>query len=156
MMTDLDVTALAAQLLATTKDGLVIADPVGTIVYWNHGAADMFCHPPSEALGASLDLIVPEGFRARHWEGYANTMRTGQTSYADRVLAVPAAHRDGHRLSIEFRVTLLGDDPIHPAAIGAVIRDVSERWDRDRRIRTRLAELEGAQGAPNPSTENRD
>lgn len=150
-MTELDAAALAAQLLAKSKDGIVIADPAGTIIYWNSGAFEMFGYPPDEALGASLDLIVPERLRDRHWEGYANTMRTGQTSYAERVLAVPATHRDGHRLSIEFRVTLLGSDPTHPAAIGAVIRDVTERWEQDRRIRDRLAELESARDSASPS-----
>lgn len=144
-MTELDISALAAQLLVASRDAIVIADPAGSIVYWNDGAANMFGYPPDEAVGASLELIIPPGLRARHREGYANTMRTGRTSYAERVLAVPAVHRDGHRLSIEFRVSLLGADPDHPAAIGAVIRDVTERWEQDRRLRARLAELENTQ-----------
>ena len=62
-----------------------------------------------------------------------------------RSAEVLAVHRDGRRLSIEFRVSLLGADPDHPAAIGAVIRDVTERWEQDRRLRARLAELENTQ-----------
>jgi PAS domain S-box-containing protein len=143
-MTDLDGQALAVELLATAKDGVVIADQSGTVLYWNQGATEIFGYVAAEAVGASLDLIIPERLRARHWDGYATTMRTGQTSYADRVLAVPAIHRDGRRISIEFRVTLLGGDTGHPAAIGAVIRDVTTRWEEDRRLRTRLAELERA------------
>ena len=139
-----DANALAAQLLATAKDAVVIADSDGRVIYWNEGAIDMFGYPAEDALGASLDLIIPERLRDRHWEGYATTLRTGVTSFADRVLAVPAIRRDGSRFSIEFRVTLLGDDSSQPAAIGAVIRDVTERWEQERKMRARLAELESA------------
>lgn len=145
-MTELDTKELASQLLADTKDAVVIADPAGRIVYWNQGATEMFGYPASDALDESLDLIIPERLRARHWAGYSNTMQTGHTSYADRVLAVPAVHRDGRRISIEFRVSLLGDNPSEPSAIGAVIRDVTERWQQERELRARVAELERASG----------
>ena len=138
----METDVLASQLLASTKDAVVIADSAGRIIYWNQGAVEMFGYPAGDAVGESLDLIIPERLRSRHWEGYQNTMGTGRTSYADRVLAVPAVHQDGHRLSIEFRVSLLGDDPDRPVAIGAVIRDVTERWEQERELRTRLAELE--------------
>ena len=141
-MSELDAGGLAAQLIGTSGDGALIADPEGTIIYWNQGATGIFGFSPHEAIGSSIDLIIPERLQGRHWEGFATTMRTGKTSYADRLLAVPATHRDGRRLSIEFRVTLLGDDPSQPAAIGAIIRDVTERWEQDRKMRARLASLE--------------
>jgi PAS domain S-box-containing protein len=143
-MTDLDVVTLAFQLIARSRDAIVIADPAGTIAYWNEGAVEMFGYQPSQALGSSLDLIIPGRFRQRHWLCYTETMRTGQTSFADRVLAVPAIHRDGRRLSIQFRVTLLGLDPTHPAAIGAIIQDVTQRWERDRRNDAQLARHDGS------------
>ncbi|MBO0714863.1 MAG: PAS domain S-box protein [Acidimicrobiales bacterium] len=137
---------LEAELVAKASDAIVIADREGRILSWNTGAEAMFGYPAAEAIGATLDLIVPERLRARHWAGYEATMRTGHTSYADRLLAVPAVGRDGNRISIEFRVTLLGDEDGRPAAIGAVIRDVTERYTEDRRLRERLAELESQQG----------
>jgi PAS domain S-box-containing protein len=136
---------LGAELLAKAGDAIVIADRDGRILAWNAGAEAMFGYPAGEAIGSSLDLIVPERLRERHWAGYRATMQTGHTSYGDRLLAVPAARRDGTRLSIEFRVTLLGDENARPTAIGAVIRDVTERWAEERRLRERLARLEEEQ-----------
>jgi PAS domain S-box-containing protein len=136
---------LEAELLAKAGDAIVIADRDGRILFWNAGAQAMFGYPAAEAIGATLDLIVPERLRERHWGGYRATMQTGHTSYGDRLLAVPAARRDGTRLSIEFRVTLLGNEGGRPMAIGAVIRDVTERWAEERRLRDQLAQLEDKQ-----------
>lgn len=128
MTTDLPVARLQAELVAKASDAIVIADREGRIVSWNAGAQALFGYPAPEAIGAKLDLIVPDRLRARHWAGYEATMRTGHSTYADRLLAVAAVGRDGNRLPIEFRVTLLGDEDGRPVAIGAVIRDVTERW----------------------------
>lgn len=150
MTTGASVAQFEAELLAKASDAIVIADREGRILSWNAGAEAMFGYPAAEAVGATLDLIVPERLRARHWAGYEATMRTGHTSYADRILAVPAVARNGDRLSIEFRVTLLGDEDGRPAAIGAVIRDVTERFAEDRRLRDRLAQLESQQCGGQP------
>lgn len=132
----------APQLVAGAGDGIIIADGDGLILLWNSGAETIFGFPATEAVGKSLDLIIPERLRERHWEGYRATMRSGVTSYADRLLAVPAIRRDGSRISIEFRVTLLNDAAGRPEAIAAVVRDVTERWEADRELHRRLAELE--------------
>ena len=140
-MSELDTNALAAQLLGTTGDGVLIVDHDGTIVYWNQGATGIFGFSVDEAIGSSIGLIIPERFQSRHWAGFIATMQSGRSEYTERLLSVPATHRDGHRLSIEFRVTLLGPDPARPTAIGAIVRDVTERWEQDRRGRNRLAAL---------------
>lgn len=144
-MTGGSAARLEAELLAKAGDAIVIADRDGRILSWNAGAEAMFGYLAAEAMGETLDLIVPERLRERHWAGYKATMQTGHTSYGDRLLAVPAARRDGTRMSIEFRVTLLGDEDGRPMAIGAVIRDVTERWAEERRLRERLARLEDEQ-----------
>jgi nitric oxide dioxygenase len=60
-------------------------------------------------LGQSLDIIIPEGLRARHWAGYSATMQSGSTRYgAGEILAVPAMRKDGRRISIEFRFSHSG------------------------------------------------
>ena len=79
-------------------------------------------------LGRSLDLIIPERLRARHWDGYRRVMQTGRTEYGTRLLEVPAVHRDGRTISIAFTVTLLkrpGEQ--RPYDIVAVIRDDTAR-----------------------------
>ncbi|MBO0692501.1 MAG: PAS domain-containing protein [Acidimicrobiaceae bacterium] len=143
---------LAERLVATAGDAIVIADPQGRIITWNRGAESVFGFPAAEALGNSLDLIIPERLRARHWDGFHQTMRTGTTRYADDLLAVPAQRRDGTRISIEFRVTLLQGPDGTPEAIAAVIRDVTSRWEADRALRKELEQLRASAG-PSPSGE---
>ena len=99
--------ALLAQVAAELADGLVIADNEGRITFWNDAATRLFGYSDTEAIGQTLDLIIPERLRERHWTGHRNVMITGRTSYGDRLLAVPAVRRDGRRLSIAFTVTLL-------------------------------------------------
>lgn len=129
------------RLIHGLADAVVVADDHGDIVLWNTAAERVFGWPAAEALGRSLDLIIPERFRERHWAGYANTMRTGHTDYGDRLLEVPALHRDGRTLSIAFTVTLLLGPDGKPSAIAAVVRDDTERWQERRRLRSELAAL---------------
>jgi PAS domain S-box-containing protein len=129
-------------LVREAAEAMVVSDPEGIIRLWNGGAERVFGYPAAEAVGQSLDLIIPEKQRERHWAGYEKTMATGQTRYGDTLLKVPAMHRDGRRMSIEFSVALLRDDSGQIAGISAVIRDVTERWNEEKAMRARLAELE--------------
>jgi len=133
-----------AQLARGLADGLVIADGEGTITFWNDAATRIFGWSATEAVGGSLDLIIPQRLRDRHWTGYRRVMATGETHYGDTLLEVPALHRDGRPLSIAFTVTLLrhpGSD--EPFAIAAVLRDDTERWQERRELRRRIGQLEG-------------
>jgi PAS domain S-box-containing protein len=120
---------------------VVIADAQGIITFWNDAATRLFGWDPNEVVGRSLDVIIPERLRARHWAGYRETMSTGHTDYADRLLEVPALHRDGRALSIAFTVSLLRDDDGTPTAIAAVLRDETERWRERRRDLAEVAAL---------------
>lgn len=133
---------LAHAVVKESPEAIVVADPQGIIRLWNEGATRIFGFSADEALGQNLDLIIPEKQRARHWQGYDQTMATGQTRYGDKLLAVPALHRDGHRLSIEFSVALLRDDAGAIVGISAIMREVTERRNDERELRSRLAELE--------------
>ena len=135
---------LARAVVRETPDAVVVSDADGIIAAWNGGAERVFGYSAAEALGQSLDLIVPEKQRSRHWAGYAKVMATGETKYGDALLRVPATHRDGRRLSIEFSVALLRDADGAVAGIAAVIRDATERWAAERELRARLAEAERA------------
>ena len=96
-------------LVKRADDAVIVADARGAIRYWNAASERMFGYSCQQALGSSLDLIIPEKLRDRHSEGYWRVMATGQTAYAGRMLAVPALRADGSRISIEFTVTLLHD-----------------------------------------------
>jgi PAS domain S-box-containing protein len=131
-----------AQLVRTLADAVVIADPDGTIAFWNDAATRLFGWSEAEAHGRALDLIIPERLRARHWDGYRRVMATGHTDYGGRLLEVPALHRDGHTISIAFTVTLLTAPGAPPTGIMAVIRDDTARRSELRAARRRLAELD--------------
>ena len=98
------------QIFAGSGDAIVFADRDGKIRLWNGGAERIFGYGESEALGSTLDLIVPERFRDRHWEGYHRVVETGETQYGDRLLSVPGIRRDGGRISLEFTVVLIKGD----------------------------------------------
>jgi PAS domain S-box-containing protein len=135
---------LLGQLVRELADAVVVADADGTIVFWNDAASRLFGWTAADALGQSLDLIIPERQQERHWEGYRRVMATGQTQYGDRLLEVPALHRDERRLSIAFTVSLLHRPGLTaPVGIAAVIRDDTERWQERRRLRDELAALRG-------------
>jgi PAS domain S-box-containing protein len=136
------------QLVAVIGDAVVISDASGAITLWNPAAERMFGFTQEEALGNSLDLIIPERLRGRHWSGYEKTMATGETRYGHDVLRVPAVHKDGRSLSIAFTVALLHSAGPERSVTGivAVIRDETSRFTEERNLRKRLAELEARTG----------
>lgn len=133
-------------LVAAIGDAVVISDADGRIVTWNPAAERIFGFTQAEALGQTLDLITPERHRRRHWDGYAKTMRTGETRYGTSLLKVPALHKDGRALSIAFTVAMLHGAEGEVTGIAAIIRDETERFQEERALRRRVAELEEALG----------
>ena len=99
--------AVFVQLAHDLADALVIVDADGAIIYWNAAAVALFGWSSNEAVGQSLDLIIPDRLPDRHWSGYRRAMTTGHSEYAKRLLEVPALRRDGHTISVAFTVTLL-------------------------------------------------
>ena len=130
------------QLANVIGDGVVISDAKGDIVFWNLAAERIFGYTASEALGKSLDIITPERFRARHWDGYKKSMETGKTRYGSSLLTVPALHKEDKALSIAFTVAMLTDENGSVEGIAAVVRDDTERFQADRTLKRRIAELE--------------
>ena len=137
------------QLVAAVGDAIVVTDTSGAITVWNPGAERMFGFTESEALGQSLDLIIPERLRKRHWDGYHKTMETGVTKYGSDLLKVPATHKDGRALSIAFTVAMLNSAEGKVTGIAAIIRDETSRFNEERSLRKRLTELEARLAAYN-------
>jgi PAS domain S-box-containing protein len=119
----------------------------GLIETWNPGAERIFGHTSGAAVGQSLDLIIPEQLRARHWEGYRRVMASGATRYGRELLKVPALRRDGTRISLEFTVVPVRGASGEILGVGAIIREVTERWRQERALRERLAALEAKERA---------
>lgn len=102
----------------------------------------MFGYSAAEALGQSLDLIIPENLRARHWQGYLRVMDTGQTKYQTERLTSPGVRKDGSRLSLEFSIVLLHDEQGGIEGCATVMRDVTARWQKEKERKERLANCE--------------
>ncbi len=131
---------VAEALLASGSDAIVASDREGVIRHWNKGAERIFGHSAAEAVGQSLDLIIPEKLRARHWEGYDRAMQTGTSRYGEGdLLAVPGLRKDGTRVSIEFTVALIRDAGGRTIGVAAILRDVTQRFEEMKALRRQLA-----------------
>jgi PAS domain S-box-containing protein len=137
-----NVSELVSQVIDTAGDAVLVCDREGLIRYWNGGAEAIFGWTRAEAVGQSMDLIIPERLRVRHWSGWDHVMQTGVTRYGKDLLAVPASRKDGTPLSVEFTIQLVRDAAGAIVGVGAILRDVTARWQKERTLAKRLAELE--------------
>ncbi len=133
---------LCRRLVEESRDAVIFADRDGIIRLWNKGAEEIFGFPAAAALGEPLDIIIPENLRQRHGDGYRRVMASGDTKYARDLLAVPALRRDGSRISVEFSIVLIREEGGEVQGAGAIIREVTARWQREKAMRERLAALE--------------
>lgn len=145
----IDIDEFCRKLVTDAPDAIIYADADGLVRFWNRGAERIFGFSQSDALGQTLDIIIPEKLRKRHWDGYARTMRTGVTRYgAGDVLAVPAIRKDGLRISVEFTILPFTGLDGQVVGIAAILRDVSSRFKEIKDLRARLA----ATQASNPAS----
>ncbi len=138
MQTAVDMKALVTAI----SDAVMVCDASGLITLWNPASERMFGFSEAEALGKSLDMIIPQRQQQRHWDGYHQTMKTGVTKYGNDLLKVPALHKDGHTLSIAFTVSLLHAPDGSVGGIAAVVRDETVRFKEERELRKRLNDAE--------------
>jgi PAS domain S-box-containing protein len=130
---------VARAVLHGAADAIVACDRDGIIRFWNQGAARIFGFDGSEALGQSLDIIIPERLRARHWDGYRAMMSSGQSRYSGGdTLAVPGQRKDGARISVEFTIVALHDAQGGISGLAAVMRDVTARFDELKALRQQV------------------
>ena len=136
--------AVAEAILSARADAIVAADRDGIIDFWNPGAVRLFGYSHDEAMSRSLDLIIPERLRQRHWDGYRRVIETGKSRYGQGdVLSVPAVRKDGATISVEFTIVPLQSSG-QMIGMVAIMRDVTRRFDEMRALKRKLAELAGA------------
>jgi len=135
---------LSEQIVKECNDAIMFADREGNIKLWNRGAEAMFGYSAAEATGKSLDLIIPENLRGRHWEGYHSVMASGMTRYSTELLATPGMRKDGSRISLEFSMAIVRSEDGSVLGTGAIIRDVTARWQKEKTLKDRLKVLEGS------------
>ena len=138
MQSTIDLNAL----IAAIGDAVMVCDAKGAITLWNPACERLFGHTEAEVLGKSMDMIIPDRLRKRHWDGYEKTMATGITKYGHDVLRVPAVDKQGNALSIAFTVAMLHGADGKVSAIAAIIRDETSRFNDERALKKRVADLE--------------
>lgn len=118
------------RLVREAPDAIIYADSVGAISFWNTGAVRLFGFSEAEAIGQSLDIIIPRNLRQHHWDGFAETARTGKTRYgAGDVLAVPALRKDGSRIAVELTILPFATRTGKILGMAAILRDVTKRFE---------------------------
>jgi PAS domain S-box-containing protein len=131
-----DLLRLGQAVIRGIPDAVIYADRDGIIRFWNAGAERIFGFSAEEAVGQSLHIIIPERLRKRHGDGYARMVETGRSQHAaDELLSVPALHKSGATLSIQFTVTVLRGDDGEVLGVAAVLRDVTPVYAELRRLR---------------------
>ena len=131
---------LANAVLRTSSDAIVASDKEGIIQFWNAGAERIFGYTSGDAMGKSLDIIIPERLRARHWQGYRRVMATGESRYGHGdVLAVPGIRKDGTGVSLEFTIVPVRDETSRMIGMVAIMRDVTARFEEMRALRQKIA-----------------
>ncbi|PWC76892.1 PAS domain S-box protein [Azospirillum sp. TSH64] len=139
-MTEEELRQLGLALLNSPAEAIVYSDREGLIRFWNAGAERVFGFTAEEALGQSLDIIIPERQRQRHWEGYEEVMKTGVSRYGSGdLLSVPALRKDGSRISVEFTIVPLKDADGAMLGMASVMRDVSARFEELKTLRRQAA-----------------
>jgi PAS domain S-box-containing protein len=135
------------QIVEGSPEAIILGDAKGIIQLWNEGARALFGFTSEEAVGQSMEIIIPERLRARHWEGYDKVMASGTSRYGrGELLAVPALTKDGRTISIEFTIQMLKAPSGEIVGPLAVIRDVTKRFQREKEMARRLKELEAKNG----------
>jgi PAS domain S-box-containing protein len=132
---------LARALLGTSSDAIIAADKDGIVRFWNPGAERIFGYTSEDAIGQSLDIIIPERLRKRHWDGYQQVMQGGESRYGHGdILAVPSIRKDGAGISVEFTIVPLTDEAGLLNGVAAIMRDVTKRFEEVRALKRKLAD----------------
>ena len=141
-MNETQKTKLYQTICEESPDAIIFADRQSLIRTWNKGAELLFGYSAEEAIGQSLDLIIPENLRQRHNDGYAATMKSGHSKYGHELLSVPAVHKDGRRMFCDFSIVMVKDDEGKPLGVASIMRETSAQKAREKELRDRIKELE--------------
>ncbi len=109
MLSSTDNLDLFRLVVEQAPDGIIFADREGVVQVWNNAAADLFGYLPEEAIGRTLDIIIPEHLRQAHWEGFGKAVASGHTEHGTRALKTRAIHKSGHKLYVSLAFSVVKD-----------------------------------------------
>ncbi len=143
-------------MIEQTADAFIFSDSEGRIQLWNHGAELVFGFSAKDAIGQSLDIIIPEHLRQAHWIGFHKAVAAGRMSLSDQVMTTRFLHKDGSKGYVDMHFSLLKDSTDRLMGVLATARDSTARYLAERTLRARLAELAPAdESKPAPAATNK-
>ena len=134
--------ALEIALIAHAPDAIIFADRDGVIRLWNHRAEALFGYRTEEAVGHTLDLIVPEPYRAAHWAGFFGAVQRGRFAKDDVLLTSRALTKDGRMIAVELSASIIWSPSGQVTGIMAIGRDVTGRRAREQAQQERITSLQ--------------
>lgn len=137
----IDLTLFRA-IAEEASDAIIFVDAKGVVRFWNESAKAVFGYSADEALGRSLDLIIPERLRQAHWDAFQRAIEMGQTSLGRQALATRAVDKDGNKLYVELSFAVVKDMAGKVAGALGIARDVTSRYVSEVALRKRLSALE--------------
>jgi PAS domain S-box-containing protein len=141
MTRDIDISGL---LVTQSPDAIIFADRSGVIRVWNTAAERVFGFSTDAAIGASLDIIIPESFRKAHWQGFNRAIADAVTKFVGQALPTKALRADGTEFYVELSFGIILDKDGKALGSVAHARDIDERYTKERANKKRLKELEAA------------
>ena len=123
---------LAEKILDQVADAVIYINHSGTIMRWNQASTALFGYSAEEAIGQSVDLIIPQHLRTPHWRGFDAAMKSGALKLQGRPTLTRALHKSGCRLYVEMTFAIVKGDTNEVFGSVAMARDVTERVERER------------------------
>jgi PAS domain S-box-containing protein len=133
-------------ILESMPEALIFSDPEGIIKIWNAGAAFLFGYTSDDAVGRSLNLIIPDHLRKAHWDGFHQAIMRGNTAHGRRSAITRALHKDGRQLYVDMSFAVVSDSEGRIIGALAIARDATERYVEERNLRRQLAEMKSIRG----------
>jgi PAS domain S-box-containing protein len=128
-------------ILESMPEALIFSDPEGTIKLWNAGAEFLFGYAADDALGRSLNLIIPDHLRKAHWDGFQQAITRGNTVHGRRSAITRALHKSGQQLYVDMSFAVVRDSDGKVIGALAIARDATERYVEERNLRRQLADM---------------
>ena len=137
----MDRDSIFKEICEKSNDGVLFCDTSGIIKIWNRGCQIIFGYDSDEAIGKSLDIIIPEKYKKRHWDGFFNVVKSKKTKYSNDLLSVPANTKYGRQISIEFTIAMI-EEKGNLLGFAAIIRDSTTNFLAQKELKKRVKELE--------------
>ncbi len=146
-------TALLAGILESAMDAIITVDALQRIVLFNDAAENIFGLSRDQALGSSLERLIPDRFKAAHRKHVQRFGDTGDTTRRmGAKLVLFGLRATGEEFPIDASISQVTVDG--QKFFTVILRDVTERVQSDAAIARSHADLRGLSRAANEALES--